>query len=211
MFFKRLKKVIPSVPMEFLELYYPLRIEAYHTVPDSGGPGLYRGGNAQRIRYRFLEEGEISVHDDRWLSKPWGVVGGELGARERKVLYRYSKAKGKGEEAEGEVLPSKLDHVFVSAGDVLEWKTWGGGGYGDPLTRDPEIVALEVACGLVTAEGAKTGYGVVVMEPCEANSGIHSVHVPATEGLRKKMGDVAAADGRRMERRYSTEVARGKN
>jgi N-methylhydantoinase B/oxoprolinase/acetone carboxylase alpha subunit len=67
------------VPIEFLELSYPLRIEAYHTVASSGGPGLYSGGNAQRIRYRLLEEGEISIHDDGWLSKPSGVLGGELG------------------------------------------------------------------------------------------------------------------------------------
>jgi len=80
-----------AIPNEFLELYYPLRIEVFNTVADSGGPGLYRGGNAQRIFWRFLEEGEISIHDDRWLSKPWGVLGGEPGARSTKVLVRYSE------------------------------------------------------------------------------------------------------------------------
>lgn len=106
------------VPMEFLELYYPLRIEAYHTVASSGGPGLYRGGNAQRIRYRFLEEGEISIHDDGWLSKLSGVLGGESGMQGSKRLL-------KGGKGEGEVLPAKMDHIKVSEGDVLEWKTWG--------------------------------------------------------------------------------------
>jgi N-methylhydantoinase B/oxoprolinase/acetone carboxylase alpha subunit len=107
-----------SVPNEFLELYYPLRIEQYNTVTDSGGPGLYRGGNAQRIFYRFLEEGEISLHDDRWLSKPWGVIGGEPGARSSKILVHADGRR--------EVLPSKKDHIRVSNGDLLEWLTWGG-------------------------------------------------------------------------------------
>ena len=75
----------------------------------------------------------------------------------------------KGEEGEGkeegeevrEVLGSKQDRIRVSKGDLLEWITWGGGGWRDPLQRDPEVVALEVRRGLVTAEGARR-YGVVV-------------------------------------------------
>jgi 5-oxoprolinase (ATP-hydrolysing) len=86
-----------SVPNEFLELYYPLRIEEYNTVTDSGGPGVYRGGNAQRIFYRFLEEGEISIHDDRWLSKPWGVLGGEPGGRSSKILVHHGDGSGRRE------------------------------------------------------------------------------------------------------------------
>lgn len=73
-----------AIPNEFLECYYPLRIEVYNTVADSGGSGLYRGGNAQRMFWRFLEGGEISIHDDRWLSKPWGVFDEEPGARSNK-------------------------------------------------------------------------------------------------------------------------------
>ena len=59
------------IPNKFLELCYPLRIEVYATIMDSGGAGLYRGGSGQRIFWRFLEDGEISLDDDRWLSKPW--------------------------------------------------------------------------------------------------------------------------------------------
>ena len=73
-----------NVPNEFLEAYFPLRIERYETVADSGGPGLHRGGNGIEIVYRFLEPGEISIHDDRWLTYPWGVNGGLPGARSRK-------------------------------------------------------------------------------------------------------------------------------
>ena len=145
-----------SIPNELLELQYPLRIEEYKLVTDSGGPGLYRGGNGQRICYRFLDKGEISTHDDRWLSYPCGVVGGMPGARSSKVLVHNHDGSGR-----REVLGSKADHIVVNEGDVLEWVTWGGGGYGDPLKRAPSLVALEVRRGLVSFEGAKR-YGVVV-------------------------------------------------
>lgn len=61
---------IKSIPTENIELYFPLILEANESVPDSGGPGFYRGGNAQRTLYRFLSEGEVSLHDDRWFTKP---------------------------------------------------------------------------------------------------------------------------------------------
>lgn len=165
-----------SVPNEYLELYYPLRIEEYNTVTDSGGPGLYRGGNAQRIHYRFLEEGTISIHDDRWLSKPWGVIGGEPGARSSKILVHYSEDA---ENPRREIMGSKQDHIQVRSGDVLEYVTWGGGGWGNPSERDPEIVALEVHRGLVSAKGAKR-YGVVVNKD-------FTVDKEATISLRKIM------------------------
>ena len=165
-----------SVPNEFLERYYPLRIEQYNTVADSGGPGLFRGGNAQRIFYRFLEEGEISLHDDRWLSKPWGVLGGEPGARSSKTLVHFAEQVN---PPRREVLASKQDHVRVSVGDVLEWITWGGGGYGDALNRNPELIALEVSRVLVRVEGARR-YGVVLTpESC--------VNVQATDELRSRL------------------------
>ena len=165
-----------AVPNEFLELYYPLRIEVFNTVADSGGPGLYRGGNAQRIYWRFLEEGVISLHDDRWLSKPWGVLGGEPGARSTKILVRYSQDA---ENPPREPFGSKQDHIKVSSGDVLEWVTWGGGGWGDALKRDPEVVALEVRRKLVTAEGARR-YGVSLHHDL-------SVDEEGTRSLRKEI------------------------
>jgi 5-oxoprolinase (ATP-hydrolysing) len=168
---------IKSIPTESIELNYPLRIEANESVADSGGPGFYRGGNAQRTEYRFLCRGEFSLHDDRWFTKPWGLKGGKPGQRSRKTLYRYSKSA---QNPPIETLPSKCDHIRVDVGDLLEWVTWGGGGLGDPLTRPAEKVALEVHRKLVTSDGARTGYGVVV------NSDF-TVDCAATEQLRARM------------------------
>jgi N-methylhydantoinase B len=170
------------VPNEFLESYFPLRIDIYETIADTGGPGKNRGGNGLRIGYRCLEPGEISIHDDRWLTYPWGVNGGLPGARSRKLLKRADGTE--------ELLHSKLDHVKVQPGDLLLSDTWGGGGWGDPLERDPELVRFDVEARLVTSEGAKR-YGVVL----DARG---AVDAAATQKLRtslaKKRGKVKLFD-----------------
>ncbi|KAJ7770468.1 Hydantoinase/oxoprolinase-domain-containing protein [Mycena metata] len=170
-----------TVPNEFLELYFPLRIEHYATIPDSGGAGLHRGGNGVRIDYCFLRAGELSLHDDRWLTKPWGVNGGEPGARSSKTLIRAL-------DGARIALPSKADFIAVREGDVLEWCTWGGGGYGAPYARPAEIVAREVREGLVSRDGALR-YGVMLTDALE-------VDVGATETLRADMMARKAAEGR---------------
>ena len=80
-----------------------------------------------------------------------GGQRGQPGARGTKWVERADGTR--------EVLPSKCHDVPVSPGDVLHFVTWGGGGWGDPLERDPELVALEVRRGLVTAKGGER-YGV---------------------------------------------------
>jgi N-methylhydantoinase B len=142
-----------NIPCEYLESYYPMRIERWETVADTGGAGLHRGGNGVDVAYRFLEPGTIAIHDDRWLTYPWGVNGGDPGARGRKWIERA--------DGTTEILPSKCHDVPVRPGDLLHFVTWGGGGWGDPLARDPELVAAEVRRGLVSADGARR-YGVVV-------------------------------------------------
>ncbi|MEV0667917.1 hydantoinase B/oxoprolinase family protein [Actinomadura luteofluorescens] len=142
-----------NIPCEYLESYYPLRVERWETIADSGGAGLHRGGNGVDVAYCFEEPGTIAIHDDRWLTYPWGVNGGRPGDRGRKWIDRADGTR--------EVLPSKIHDVPVGPGDVLHFVTWGGGGWGDPLARPAELVALEVLRGLVTADGARDGYGVV--------------------------------------------------
>ena len=166
-----------NIPCEFLESYYPMRIERWETVTDTGGAGLHRGGNGVDVTYRFLEPGTVAIHDDRWLTYPWGVNGGTPGARGRKWLVRA--------DGSTEVLPSKVHDVPVQPGDQLHFVTWGGGGWGDPLARDPELVALEVRRGLVSVDGARR-YGVV----CD-DEGV--VDGDATTALRTELASVRPA------------------
>ena len=83
-----------NIPTEYLEAYYPLRIDGYTTVTDSGGAGFHRGGNGVEKRYVYLEPGEVSIHDDRWLTRPWGVLGGEPGGRSEKILAPRRRHRG---------------------------------------------------------------------------------------------------------------------
>ena len=144
-----------NVPNEFIESYFPLRIERYETIPDSGGAGLHRGGNGLSVAYRFLANGEVGIHDERWLTYPWGVLGGETGQRSTKRLVRADGSE--------EWLPAKVEGVKVKVGDVLYFNTWGGGGWGDPFARDPELVRQDVERGLVSVSGARR-YGVVMTD-----------------------------------------------
>ncbi|MGB5489250.1 MAG: hydantoinase B/oxoprolinase family protein [Woeseiaceae bacterium] len=159
-----------NVPNEFIEAYFPLRIVKYEPIADSGGAGLHRGGNGLSVAYEFLVDGQVAIHDDRWLTYPWGVRGGEPGVRSTKRLVRA--------DGSDEWLPAKCDGVDVKEGDVLYFNTWGGGGWGDPLERDAEQVRVDVSRGLVSAEGAKR-YGVVI-----AKDG--AVDAAATKKLRDK-------------------------
>ncbi len=159
-----------NVPNEFLERYFPMVIERYETAPDSGGAGLHRGGNGIHMTYRFLEPGNIAIHDDRWFVPPWGVNGGKPAQRARKILEKADGTK--------HMVGNKQEDIPVEAGDQLHFITWGGGGWGDPLERDPALVEKEIRQGLVTVDGARA-YGVVIVDG--------GVDAAATEALRSEI------------------------
>lgn len=159
-----------NVPNEFIEAYFPLRVERYETIADSGGAGMHRGGNGLSVAYRFLCDGTIAIHDDRWLTYPWGVSGGEPGQRSTKRLVRADGTQT--------YLPAKCDDIEVKKDDLLYFDTWGGGGWGDPFKRDPALVLQDVHCGLVTTEGARR-YGVVIVDD--------AVDQAATTALRQTL------------------------
>jgi len=143
-----------TVPAEYLEAYYPLRIDEYSTRVDTGGAGEFRGGHGIDRVYTFLEDGAITFQDDRAQTYPWGVDGGSYGQPSTKTLVRTDGTE--------EHLPSKVENVPVEAGDKLVFSTAGGGGLGDPLDRDASAVATEVRRGLISESAARKEYGVVV-------------------------------------------------
>ena len=167
-----------NVPNEFIESYFPLRIERYETITDSGGAGLHRGGNGLSVAYRFLCDGHIGIHDDRWLTCPWGVLGGEVGLRSTKRIVRTDGSE--------QWLPAKAEGIKVQSGDVLYFNTWGGGGWGDPFERDPALVRQDVERRLVSAAGAQR-YGVVMADDGEVDNRATQL---LREELRSARGDI---------------------
>lgn len=158
-----------NIPTEYLESYYPITVLEYGSLMDTGGAGFHRGGNAVHKVYRYEADGEIAIHDDRERSKPWGIMGGLPGAMSTKELIRTDGSR--------ENLQSKISRVPVKKGDILVYRTAGGGGWKDPFDRPSEKVAKDVKNGLVSAEKAKSDYGVVL------NADL-SVDDSATETLR---------------------------
>ena len=160
-----------NIPTEYLETYYPMVIEGYNSVMDTGGAGLHRGGNGIEKVYHLLAEGDVSIHDDRHESQPWGILGGKPGAVSAKWLIR--------KDGEKSPLPSKIDNVRVQPGDRIVFRTAGGGGWGDPLEREPGQVRNDVARRLLSANAARENYGVVLQ------GDEFTVDLQATQDLRE--------------------------
>ncbi|SEP14186.1 Hydantoinase B/oxoprolinase [Halogranum amylolyticum] len=145
-----------TVPAEYQEAYYPLTIDEYSTRADTGGSGEFRGGHGITKVFTFEEDGAITFQDDRAHTYPWGVDGGKHAETSEKRLIRADGSE--------EHLLSKVENVAVAAGDKLVFSTAGGGGLGDPLDRDPDVVAREMKRGLVSESAAETKYGVVIAD-----------------------------------------------
>ena len=144
---------ISNIPVEFVETGYPLRIERYGFVPDTGGAGTYRGGLSIVRDFRFLEDATLSVRSDRVKFPPFGLHGGRPGTLAGNELTRAN--------GESEIPPSKFLRQ-VRSGDRLHHIMAGGGGFGDPLERDPEIVLRDVCEERLSREYVLREYGVVV-------------------------------------------------
>lgn len=126
-----------NLPVECLEDEYPLRVERYELIQNSGGHGQYRGGMGIRRQLKLLaEEAWLSTKGDRHRFAPWGLAGGEAGRHEHIVIN-----PGQPEERH---LGSKNYHLHLRQGDVIVMETAGGGGYGEPLQRDPALQAADL-------------------------------------------------------------------
>jgi N-methylhydantoinase B len=142
---------------EALESGMPLRVERSELRCDSGGEGTTRGGLGLRRELRLLDgEARYSVLSDRAVLPPFGVAGSGPAAPVKVSLRRD------GAEVDF-ATPGKVTGVPIGAGDIVVMQSAGGGGYGDPLARDPAHVREDVRAGYVSPERARLGYGVVLM------------------------------------------------
>ncbi len=143
-----------NTPAELLETEQPLAIERYGFIADTGGAGEFRGGLAMERQIRFLVDGAtLQVRSDRREVPPYGLQGGGTGAPS---ALRLTRADGRVETMPGKFLTT------VNRGDVFHIQLAGGGGYGDPLDRDPERILADVAEGKVTVGHAREAYGVEI-------------------------------------------------
>jgi N-methylhydantoinase B len=164
--------VASNIPVEQAECEYPVRIERYGLVRDSGGAGKYRGGMAVEREWRLLEgEAHLAIRSDRRDHRPYGLYGGQPGTPSINRLYRG--------EAE-EVLPTMIS-TTMRAGEHLYHKQAGGGGWGDPLVRPAADVARDVRNGRVSVAAARAEYGVVI------DAHTLEVNEPATLQLREAL------------------------
>ena len=161
-----------NLPTEFTESRFPFLVEKLGLAVDSGGAGQFRGGLGYEKDIRMLRDASFMSIADRSILSCWGVRGGRAGAP-----FRVTIDPGGPNER---VMEGLCDDEPVRAGEVIRIQTTGGGGWGDPLERDPDRVLLDVIQGKVSGEAASRDYGVVIVE--------------ATDGAAADDGPVLAVD-----------------
>ncbi len=169
-----------NTPVEVFETRFPFLTHGYGLVPDSGGPGRRRGGLAVRRDLEVLApEVTASALLDRVEVGAWGLFGGRPGRCAAILVRRDCETEFRDFTAAfGTVSPSKFAGVVLRRGDVVRIESAGGGGYGNPLEREPELVLGDVGAGLVSSGEAERSYGVVLT----ARGG--AVDEPRTAALR---------------------------
>ena len=144
---------VRNTPVEIIETIAPLICWRKEFRPDSGGPGKSRGGTGQIMEWGNTEGAPFAINAmfDRIKNPPRGRNGGRNGQTGRIYLGSGKEMSGKGRQP-------------IPARDSVVMEMPGGAGFGDPLARDPERVALDVREGFVTREGARRDYGVVLRD-----------------------------------------------
>ena len=153
-----------NTPVEVFESRYPLRVDSYRLLEDSGGPGLNRGGlGIERILTMVAEEVTVSAIFNRMRVDPFGIGGGKPGGNSG-IFVRLAGEESWSTFSEkfGTMSPSKFSNILLRRGDQVKIVAPGGGGWGDPLARSADRVVADVAEGLVTPEAAQRDYGLVV-------------------------------------------------
>ena len=144
---------LSNTPVETLELLHPVRIEEYALIEDSCGAGIWRGGLGLRRSYRLLaDEAVLQLRADRVHFAPWGLEGGGPAALAKNWL---------GEGPTRIALPGKVT-MSIASGALITHQQAGGGGFGNPMMRDPSLVAHDVWNGKITADYAQRAHGIVI-------------------------------------------------
>jgi N-methylhydantoinase B len=141
-----------NLPVDAIEAEYPLMVESYGLIPDSGGAGKYRGGmGIRRVVRPIGHEAVFSGMGERFAHQPWGIFGGQPGGTGRFSIQ--------GPSHNDETLPDKPNHVPFGPDDTVVIETPGAGGYGDPAERDAEAVAADYRDEKFSAEYLRKYYG----------------------------------------------------
>lgn len=144
-----------NLPAEFAETRFPIVIERLALATDSGGPGKRRGGLGYQKDIRLLQDASFISTADRSILSCYGVNGGKAGLPYRAIINPDTPQE--------QHLPGLNDDVPLRRGHLLRLLTTGGGGWGDPLEREIEMVLLDVIQGKVSANSARLDYGVILM------------------------------------------------
>jgi len=145
-------------PLEDLGMHLPLICDRYEVRDDvTPGAGKFRGGSGVVKSQRYLTPGFMTHESDRHLDAPWGVFGGKEGAVGKLEVHNTKTGETRQEY-------SKFSGLRTEEGDVISYFSPCGGGYGDPLERDPEDVLDDVLDGFINVGHAKDDYGVVLKE-----------------------------------------------
>ena len=175
-----------NLPVEFSETRFPIRIEQLGLAMDSGGAGYRRGGFGYDKRVRALQDAKLLSNADRSKFGCVGVNGGKHG-----TCYGVSIMEDDNRERS---IDGMSDNVVVPAGGVVRIVTTGGGGWGDPLEREPEMVCYDALCGLVSEQAAKEQYGVILKHKDKSYLVDEAATAKLREGMRSTRSDLPMFD-----------------
>ncbi|MBI3977618.1 MAG: hydantoinase B/oxoprolinase family protein [Chloroflexi bacterium] len=166
---------VSNQPVELIEAELPLEVTRYGFRPDSGGVGKHRGGLSLVREYRLMaDEAILAIRSDRRSHPPYGLQGGGAGTPSSNVLNPGPAQR---------VLPAlPMEAIPIRRGDVYRHHLSGGGGWGDPLERDPRATLEDVLDEKMTIAHARSAYGIVI-DPSTL-----ALDLPATERVREEMG-----------------------
>ncbi len=175
-----------NLPAEFSETRYPVLVEKLGLATDSGGVGYRRGGCGYDKRVRALADSKLLSNADRALLNTYGVNGGGPGD-----AYGITIRDGGGGE---QTVAGMSDNIAIKAGSVVRIKTTGGGGWGDPLERETDLVCADVRSGLVSEGVALEKYGVVLKKDGRLLVADSSATANRRAELRQARGRLAMFD-----------------